>query len=156
MPIKINNKSGVIGIGTICAALSGCYQQATTPANWNQNVPGTYQSSFSSYAESIYFSSNGTYVHNVYQSGEKIHSDSGKWAIAQDSVRLDLSPSGVFSEFYDPMSRSFLSNSRPFGSYVYWPIMKGNVLKGISPSVEYEYSLVKRTDNSTNSLDRLE
>ena len=157
MPIKISSTGGVtIGIATICIALSGCRQQATMGFNLAKSVPGTYDGSFNAYAEAIHFSSNGTYVHNVYQNGKTIHSDSGKWAIAKDSVRIDLSPNEVFTEFYDPTSRSFSSKPRPFGSYVYWPIMKGNVPERISPSVEYEYSLRRRSDDSTNSLNRVE
>jgi hypothetical protein len=157
MPIKISNKNKTtLGIATFCLALAGCNQQATIPASWGQNVQGNYLGLASSYSESVQFHSNGTYEHHVYQGGKRIHSDSGKWAVAKDSVRIDLSPDESFSQFYDPMSRTFSPKPQPFLSYVYWPILKGNVPTGISASVEYEYSLERQTGNLTNALERME
>ncbi len=143
MPHKISHTSWTqLAIPLLLLAVIGCGRRTAVPINWSANVPGVYENSVGALAESIQFRADGTFVHNILQGGIIIHTDSGKWSIAKEGMRIDLFPKELFYEYYDPMSRALSSEPRRFGSYVYWVIFQ-NDAPALSPSVEYEYVLKK-------------
>jgi len=122
----------------------GCSAYNSLPPNWGKDIPGLYQEKISGHRETLQLNVDGTFRHELFSGENRIASELGKWIVPPGKYRIELVPAGEFTEFYDPMTQSFSTNGRPFGSYVYWPVPDGKTFSKISASVNFEYTLLRK------------
>jgi hypothetical protein len=62
-----------------------------------------------------------------------------------------LTPTGSFTEFYDPLNRTFSTQDNRTISYTYWPLPDGEKFLKISASPGFEFCLVRVTKSQADT-----
>jgi hypothetical protein len=119
----------------------GCSAYNTLPVDWDKDIPGLYEGAFAHYKEVVQFNNDGTFRHEVFEGGKNIYAESGKWSVTSGRYVIDLS---AFTQFYDPMSRTFTTNMSKFVSYVFQPLPDGKKFFKISTDVDFQFCLVRK------------
>jgi hypothetical protein len=119
----------------------GCSAYNTLPADWDKDIPGIYEGAFAPYKEVMQFNNDGTFGHEVFEGDKNIYSESGKWSVTSGQYIIHLS---AFTQFYDPMNRTFTTNASVFVSYQFSPLPDGKKFFKISADVEFHFCLVRK------------
>lgn len=146
MPFRLDSKRNIAGlfIAVGIPFMFGCWGHNSLPKDWVKDVPGVYEGTSSSYTELVDFGADGRFSHELFQSGNKILTETGTWSISPGRYEIQITPAKTFTQFYDPVTRKFSTTGKEFGSYVYWPLPDGKTFSKISASVEFEYCLTRK------------
>ena len=126
---------------TAMFSLAGCSASHNLPANWDKDLPGTYEGTSGTFREKVEFKSDGTFRHEVLEADGSLCSESGKWSVSQGRFEVILDH---YNQFYDPMTGKFSETGREFGSYQFSPLPDGKTFYKISAEVDYKYTLTRK------------
>ncbi len=124
-------------------SLIGCGAYHSLPPNWDRDLPGTYDGTVAAFRERLEFLTNGTFRHQVFEADRVLIMETGKWNVVTGEFAVKLDP---FSQFYNPMSRTFSNTVSDFASYVFLPLPDGKTFSKISASVDFEFVLSRTSD----------
>lgn len=152
MKLFCGPKGFAILVSLTLLSLTGCGWWHSLPADWDKDIPGIYQGSYSNFVEIISFETNGYYHHTISQAGKTIVDEQGKWLVEPDSFSIELKPDGQFSLLYDPVKQGFSTNISSYQNMSFFPLPDGKTFFKISYCVDYRYCLIRQT--KTNSAPR--
>ena len=129
----------------LVSSLVGCGAYHSLPPNWDRDLPGTYDGTVSAFRERLEFQTTGTFQHQVFEADRLLIMETGKWNVitGKFAVKLD-----GFSQFYDPLTRSFSNTASIFLSYEFLPLPDGKTFSKISADVNFEFVLSRTEGRS--------
>ena len=131
--------------------LTGCGGYCSLPENWYRDLPGLYEGVSDSFRETVEFKPDGTFNHEVFESGHQLLAESGKWNIPPRTCEVSLDH---FTEYYNRQYRKFSRESSDYRSYYFHPLetsprYNGKSFNIISADREYRFTLKRKTAATT-------
>ena len=123
------------------SSLAGCGAYHSLPANWDQDLPGIYEGTSSTFRETLELKPDGNFRHQVFEADRSLCNESGKWSTLRGRFVVDLDD---FTQFYDPMTDKFSGTGMPFSSYELGPLPDGKTFDKISASADFKYTLTRK------------
>jgi hypothetical protein len=149
MSSKLNTISAV-AIQVIVTFLIGCSAYHSLPVDWSKQIPGRYEGIHGNLKEVMIFEVGGAYTHQILDGTNTVIAEGGSWNVPAGEYKIMLTPTGSFTEFYDPLNRTFSTQDNRTASYTYWPLPDGKKFSKISASPGYEFCLVRVTKSQAD------
>jgi hypothetical protein len=125
--------------------LVGCSAYHSLPTDWSKQIPGRYEGAHGSLKEVMSFEVGGKYAHQILDGTNTVVEETGSWNVPAGRYEIVLTPTGSFTEFYDPLNRTFSTQSNPAIGYTFRPLPDGKKFSKISASTKFEFCLVRVT-----------
>jgi hypothetical protein len=149
MSSKLNTISAV-AIQVMVTFLIGCSAYHSLPVDWSKQIPGRYEGTHGNLKEVMIFEVGGAYTHQVLDGTNTVIAEGGSWSVPPGNYTIVLTPTESFTQFYDPLKRTFSLQGNPFMGYTYGPLPDGKVFSKISASTEFEFCLVRVTKSQAD------